>query len=356
MRLYSQESHLARPRTRAGYIPTLDGWRGIAISLVLAAHTYAWLGFGTAKLARMLHYPWIETHIQRAGLTGVEVFFCISGFLITRRLLEARAPLHRFYFHRAFRILPAALVYLIAVSILGAIGLIAVSPREVIACVFFYRNYVGEKQPFTAHFWSLSIEEQYYLVWPSVLALAGVGRSRLIAAAGILGVVVWRQIHWPLPGLVYFHTDMRLDAILCGCLMALSWPGLERLAQNVPPLGMLAAAIALVATDPLRDQLQGGTDLIRAALICLLLAATIAVPERMVSRILEMRPLVFLGRMSYSIYLWQQVFLVTANDPRWQLAPRLAGILGLAWLSYKFIERPLIAWSHRPRIHAVVER
>lgn len=177
-------------------------------------------------------------------------------------------------------------------------------------------------------------------------------RSRLIAGLGILGIAVWRQIHWPLPNFTYFHTDMRLDAILCGCLLALLWPVLEEAAGSLPPFVMLASAVGLFASDAFREQLQGSTDLIRAVLICVLLASTVAAPGRWVSRLLELRPLVLVGRMSYSIYLWQQVFLVATNSPRWQIVPRIAAIACAAWLSYNWIERPLIALSHRSAVGA----
>jgi peptidoglycan/LPS O-acetylase OafA/YrhL len=97
-------------------IATPDGWRCVAISFVLFAHTYVWLGFGTTTLARLLHGPAIGIHIERAGQTGVGVFFCISGFLITKHLVAQGIQLTSFYARRAFRILPPAFVYLTCVA------------------------------------------------------------------------------------------------------------------------------------------------------------------------------------------------------------------------------------------------
>jgi peptidoglycan/LPS O-acetylase OafA/YrhL len=334
-------------RSPSAYIPTLDGWRCVAISLVLFAHTYVWLGFGTTKLGSLLHYPAIGIHIRRTGETGVGVFFCISGFLITKLLVDHGMQLKSFYVRRAFRILPPALLYLVFVSTLGALGLIAVHAREIVASLFFYRNYLDYNAWSTGHFWSLSIEEQFYLVWPSVLAFAGIKRSRVFLVFSILGIVVWRQMHWPLPAFAGFHTDMRLDAILCGCLMALSWPTLMPVIQKASRVIIPTALIGFWAADFWSVELKGIADFIQAMLACLLIASTVASPARLLARLLEKSAVAWVGRMSYSIYLWQQLFLVPAGNPHWQLPLRLAGIIVVAWVSYAFIERPLIAVGRR---------
>jgi peptidoglycan/LPS O-acetylase OafA/YrhL len=343
----SLNNPLTSARSSSAYIPTLDGWRCVAISLVLFSHTYTWLGFGTAKLATLLHYPAIRIHIRRSGETGVGVFFCISGFLITKLLVDHGMQLKSFYVRRAFRILPPALLYLTCVSTLGALGLIAVHAREIVASFFFYRNYLDYNAWFTGHFWSLSIEEQFYLLWPSVLAFAGIKRSRVFLVFSILGIVVWRQMHWPLPPFAGFHTDMRLDAILCGCMMALSWPTLMPFIQKAPRVIMPAALIGFWAADFWSVQLKGIADFSQAMLACLLIASTVASPARLLARLLEKPAVAWIGRMSYSIYLWQQFFLLPAGNPHWQLPLRLAGIIVVAWISYAFIERPLIAVGRR---------
>jgi peptidoglycan/LPS O-acetylase OafA/YrhL len=334
-------------RTSPEYIPTLDGWRCVAISLVVFSHAYGWLGFGTTKLAHFLHYPGIVVHMGRTGPMGVSVFFCISGFLITKRLVEQRTSLKNFYVRRAFRILPAALAYLAFVSMLGVLGALAVSFREVLASLLFYRNYFDERAWYTGHFWSLSIEEQFYLIWPTILVIAGIKRSRVLATVGILGIVVWRQMHWPLPDFVYNHTEMRLDAILCGSVMALAWPVLKPIIEKTSPYVLLAALTAFFVVDRWSGELQGAADFIEAILVCFLMAGTVAKPTLLASRILESSPLAGAGRLSYSIYLWQQLFLLPARQPHWQLPLRLLGALAFAWVSFRFIERPFIAMGRR---------
>ena len=252
-----------------------------------------------------------------------------------------------FYLRRVFRILPAALVYLLFITALHGVGILAVSSQELLASLFFYRNYLDRIAPLTGHFWSLSIEEQFYLVWPSLLVLAGLKRARALAVFGIAGIVVWRQMHWPLPDFAYFHTDMRLDAILCGCVMALSWPYFKPICRRAQAVSLLAAIFCFFLLDLSTGLLKGGADFAQAVLACLLIGCTVAHPGRLFSRFLEWPPLKWVGRRSYSIYLWQQPFLMLSHGPHWQLPLRFAAILAVACLSYEFVERPLIAYGFR---------
>jgi peptidoglycan/LPS O-acetylase OafA/YrhL len=325
------------------YIPTLDGWRCIAILLVVFSHANTWLGLGTTKLAALLHYPGVAIHIERAGQNGVNIFFCISGFLITRGLADSGVLLKSFYIRRAFRILPAAFVYLAFIAILGTLGVISVTSQEIFASLFFYRNYLIQHGWFTGHFWSLSVEEQYYMAWPSILAIAGLWRSQTIAAVGIVVLLVWRQLHWPLQDFERYHTDMRLDGILFGSLMALFWPSLSQKVKNLPAILLLVAAVGYFIVDRWNLELETFADSMQALIVCFLIANTVTVPTSIFSRLLEWSLVVWIGRMSYSIYLWQQLFFAGENGPHWQLPLRLLGIATLAWLSFEFIERPLIA-------------
>ncbi len=318
----------------------------MAICLVLFSHTWMWLGLGTDRLARVLHYPGIGVHIARSGRAGVGVFFCLSGFLITRRLIDDGLKLRQFYVRRAFRILPAAFLYLTLVAALGACGVLPVSSREVVASLLFYRNSLDRNAWFTGHFWSLSIEEQFYLAWPIVLAVSGIRLSRAIGVSIILAIVVWRHANWPLEGLAYFHTDMRLDAILCGSVMALSWSGVSRAVARVPAVVFPAVAICFFVVDLWNDKLSGAADFIQAILVCFLLAGTVSLPGCLVSRLFERPLLQGIGRMSYSIYLWQQLFLHPNAAPHWQLPLRLTGIAIFAGASYYLVERRLNAAGH----------
>jgi len=337
-------------------LPTLDGWRAVAILAVLGCHAH----WPTAGLERLAPY----------GAMGVSVFFALSGFLITRRLMEewqatGRIHLANFYIRRAFRILPPILVYLAAVSLLGfGPHLIPMDRGQLAASLFFYRNYLTAPVAegwYTGHFWSLAVEEHFYLIWPILLWFAGMRRARWLAPSLALAVAVWRvadarydwvgRLNPALRGSVA-RTDYRLDILLFGCAVALVWDDsrvqalLRRMGGSLLALAAAAAAVCCQVWTP-----PGYLTMV-AALMALLPAATVAKPKSWAGRILELSLLAWVGRMSYSLYIWQQLFLPSIELPRslaiLQRGPwNLAAIFGCAALSYYLVERPAIAWGKR---------
>jgi peptidoglycan/LPS O-acetylase OafA/YrhL len=153
-------------RARTGYFPTFDGWRALAVLAVVLAHD-------TTYNAGPLNTNWFHQHAQ----FGVSIFFGISGLLICSRLLQeetahGRISLKGFYVRRGFRILPPVAGYLLVIGMLSLFHFISVSPREWIASLLFFRNYgflVGTAAKYdwyTFHFWSLAVEEHFYLILP----------------------------------------------------------------------------------------------------------------------------------------------------------------------------------------------
>src|SRR5271168_4566722 len=137
------------------------------------------------------------------GALGVDLFFAISGFLITSRLIEERRidgtiSLKAFYVRRFFRIIPPAFAYLACAAVLGlALGWIPMNFGQLAASACFYRNYYSmgvEHSWYTGHFWSLAVEEHFYLLWPALLVWAGVKRGRILAPALAFGVAIWRGL------------------------------------------------------------------------------------------------------------------------------------------------------------------
>ena len=150
-------------------LPGLDGLRACSIVEVMVSH-----------LAITNRLPWIPAFIVALlgirGGWGVTVFFVISGFLITHLLVleetrSGRISLGAFYARRALRILPPALAYLAVVAVAAFAGWVRVTPTDLLSSVFFFRNLTQSPDLYTAHFWSLSIEEQFYLCWPLTLKL-----------------------------------------------------------------------------------------------------------------------------------------------------------------------------------------
>ncbi len=334
---------------RPNYIPTLDGWRAVAILGVILSHSFA------------------STYWTRHGALGVNLFFAISGFLITSRLLgehqkAGRISLTQFYFRRAFRILPPALCYLAVIGLLAAAGVIYSSGVDLLSCLVFARNYWGADAHqgwYTGHFWSLAVEEQFYLFWPAVLVLAGVRKSKWIAPALAIAFSVWRSVdlrHGWVASMLHnealrnkpLRSDYRMDALLWGCTLALIAAHVD-LRRFVPrKFASLLAAGALIATIAF-DVVQPQSYMVAESLLLpILLMVTVNQPGSWLGRALEWQPLRWLGHLSYSLYLWQQPFVSQYHHGSLQRFP-LNVMLALACAcgSYYFVERPAIRLGHR---------
>jgi peptidoglycan/LPS O-acetylase OafA/YrhL len=348
------------PTMRSGYLATLDGWRAIAIAGVLLDHA----SVGTFRGSHW--YPFLRT-----GPDGVSVFFAVSGFLICSRLLEEEQLtgticLRGFYIRRACRILPAAFLYLGVIGVLGAFQIVAVTPLEWVSCVLFFRNYVSPDWihagwgGYTIHYWSLAVEEHFYFLWPALLAFSGRVWARYVAAGLALAVAVWRwwDFHYQwmerhVPGLLFgTRTDVRLDGLLLGCLAALilaepagrAW--IERHFTAGPWWTCLAMYVLLQALWRKHTY-----SIWESMLLAAVVAGTALRPESAMGRLLENRVAKWIGRISYSLYLWQQLFLIPGATHTFSLLQRfplnLAVLLLTGMLSYELLEKPLIRLGHR---------
>ncbi len=179
------------------YMPSLDGWRAIAILLVIIGHSMD----DIALLLRAMGAAVDLGGLKFIGMHGVQVFFGLSGFLITSRLVadeqkHGRISLWAFYMRRSFRILPATLFFLIAVGLLSLAGFLDVSLGRWLSSLLFSANYsTAEYSWYLGHFWSLAVEEHFYLVWPALFLLLGAVRKRLVWAFALTcAVAVWRAI------------------------------------------------------------------------------------------------------------------------------------------------------------------
>jgi peptidoglycan/LPS O-acetylase OafA/YrhL len=342
----------------SGYLPTLDGWRAIAVAMVIVYH-----GLGSSAPEWM--------HQLKIGYLGVDVFFALSGFLICTRLLQERRQegcirLKSFYIRRAFRILPPAYTYLAVLAGLTALGWLVVYLSEFAGCLLFCRNYypTGEagRNFFTAHFWSLAVEEHFYLFFPALLAWYGrdLGRARRAVVALAVAVGLLRGLgpviveagggRIPVGAFHWAKTHVRLDALLWGCFAAMLVERHRgRLARWCTPGRSLVLLAAAAASFWLPLGLQW-----RTLLVPWVLVGTVLHPSGLVGRVLEWAPMRWVGRISYSLYLWQQLFCVSTEQYRspvlgpLQVWPRgLVPLLACAAGSYYLIERPLIRIGHR---------
>lgn len=340
--------------SRARYIPTLDGWRAIAILLVVVGHGIEWSGTALSPIARLLHWPKLSEWMTGFGDKGVEVFFCLSGFLITTLLVDEFAERGRisvlaFYVRRLWRIFPPALVYLAVVSLLSLAGIISVGKAEVIACIGFVRNYLPHGEHwFTGHFWSLSVEEHFYMIWPGLIALVGFKRARWFPIVAIFAVVVWRSINADLMTTPFkYRTDVRIDAIMLGALAALAFPTVQRLVTGRGWPLLAAAAILYTGSELAVTAAPSIGRLGREVAVLAALMVGVTNPSILYSKLLEANWLRYVGRISYSLYLWQQLFFEPPRHSWFEAPIRLAAPFLCAALSYKFVERPLIKVGHR---------
>ena len=363
----SSDSEPIKHAPRSGYIPTLDGWRAVAILLVLTDHAVNYLAASAQDLARWNVPPAL-------GLHGVGIFFALSGFLITSRLLEEHAArqhisLRDFYVRRAFRILPAAVVVLAALAALDVAGLLPMNVSEVLGALFFYRNYLPSVFApdgtgfFTAHYWSLAVEEHFYLFWPLVLVVGLRLRQALTIALFCAGLLVaWRQLELAreigtygrvLPTF-FVRSDTRMDALLWGAVAALildrerarQWA--SRHLTTVVWLGL----VALYGLVWFRFRTQ--PTCWEGMLAALLVAGTTVRPEVAPGHLLELASLQWVGRISYSLYLTNNAFIpfqsigIPVTLGLLQRFPLNAiAVVGSSVALYHWIERPMIRAGRR---------
>lgn len=387
-----------RPRSR--YIPALDGIRTLAVAGVVLYH---------------LNIPWAQ-----GGLLGVTVFFVLSGFLITRLLIiEQRATgaidLKGFWVRRLRRLMPAVVAVVIATAALCTVFnhvMLTKMRPDIIPSLLFFNNWwqilrnvsyfdaLGDPSPLT-HFWSLAIEEQFYLVWPLLLIVAyklgqnnkTIRRGTLaLAAASALAMAV---LYNPTqdPSRVYYGTDTRVFSLLLGAWLAfiparrLSAQGLIDLWQNrakeaagehmqtaaaaspmprrvtsmhrdgepesmchIPDVIGIIGLIGLLALMACTNgytafPYRGGTLL--CSLFTLMLIVPCLDPRTWMAKLFSLKPLVWLGKRSYGIYLWHYPLLLLMNPvaditakPWWVQALQVALVIAVAEFSYRFIETP----------------
>jgi peptidoglycan/LPS O-acetylase OafA/YrhL len=344
---------MATVRKESNHIPSLDGWRGVAILLVLVDHSTETLDLGRFD------------HFLRLGATGVALFFALSGFLITTRLMEEKQrqgsiSLKKFYVRRVFRLIPASLTYLLVLGALTLAGVMAVTREQWLGSLFFFRNYIPMDLPsagwYTAHFWSLAIEEHFYLIWPTLLIVTG-GRAIVpaILAAAVAG---WRyaDLHYHVvqarlwfPG----RTDVRLDGLLWGCALAivLMRPGVRQWMARFYSWWLWLAFLALYLIGNLLSGRHNYSPY-EPALIALIMIWPVLRTDNWLARLLDLPVLKWIGHLSYSLYVWQQLWLVFPDVPTafgvFQRLPlNVLCVFASASLSYYFIEKPMVNLGHR---------
>lgn len=331
-------------------VPSLDGLRAVSIALVLVGHTAGTRGA-----------PAVLDPLSHVGNLGVKVFFVISGFLITTLLLKEyhrtrRISLRGFFARRSLRIFPACFTYIGVVALLWSLGCFELRDGDLLHAVTYTMNYHDDRSWQLNHLWSLAVEEQFYLLWPVLLCVLGVRRALLCAAAAVLLAPACRVLMWYQLGASQTAMTRQFqavaDALATGCLLAgcYNYLGTKRwyTAMLRSPLFLLLPGAILAAGLGTAAHSRGlfytaGQSLCNLAIV-LCVDRFVRFPDTFWGRFLNTRPLVYVGALSYSLYLWQQLFLNPMDEIPWYVGfpQNLVLAVAAALASYYLIERPFL--------------
>lgn len=366
--------HAAKPETeapkkkRSRYIAGLDGLRALAVLAVIAYH---------------MGMTWMP-----GGLLGVTVFFVLSGYLITSLLLiewdlSGTINLPQFWLRRVRRLFPAIAFVIVCVGALCTVfdhSLLTKLREDMWAALCWVTNWwyilrdvsyfdaLGAPSPVT-HFWSLAIEEQFYVIWPVVLIIAHkFGIERRYMRNATLVLVGLSALEMAIlfnpdadPSRVYYGTDTRAFSLLIGAWLAFIWPSNQLGATNevkieptvrialeaaggIALIGLIAMMANVEDTSPF--MYRGG--ILLASILTMVIIAVIVHPSNILGKVFSAKPLVWIGLRSYGIYLWHYPLLLLMNPrsningtPWWMYPIELAIICACAAFSYKFVEDPI---------------
>ncbi|HWK05470.1 MAG TPA: acyltransferase [Puia sp.] len=343
------------------YIPSLNGLRALSIITVILGHL------------NVRNFPGIRIPFPLTIFTdstlGVNVFFVISGFLITTLLIEEEKEsgsinLKNFYIRRMIRIFPAYYFLLLVYLILQLSSVLHFTGRSWLSSLFYYKYLDGGDWE-SGHFWSLSVEEHFYLVWPLVFKFWK--RGRIYFAYAVVLLVVFFRLNSYMKFLPYQILDssvslfQRVDAIMIGCLLALYRtrinPWVIKISRNGALPILILLAIACLATNFLTDWnlthhwhmglllvplgIGWSAGIISNFLIGLLLLVSIN-SKGLWFKFLNAPFMNVIGKLSYSLYLWQQLFFSDHLGPFSHFPLNLCCIVIAALISYNFIEKPFL--------------
>jgi len=359
-------------------MPGLDGLRAFAVGGVLLYHAGV---------------SWMP-----GGFLGVDLFFVLSGYLISSLLLvefarTGRIDLKRFWIGRARRLLPAALLVIVVCLIIAAVfltGQLADARADALASAFYINNWhqiLADRSYFATfgrpslfqHLWSLAVEEQFYLLWPLLLTF-GLTRLRrgqvvILTAAGLVVSALLMAVIYDPHGdasRVYYGTDTRAAPLLAGALLAFAWPpqrftgapgrGAAIVLDALGVAGIGILVMAMVGWHDYDQWLFRGGFLL-AELATVLLIAVLVHPAAHIGRAFGVAPMRWIGQRSYGIYLWHWPVMALTRpgiDLHFSrsliIVGQIALTIGIAALSYRYLEMPVRRGEARRRLGAVLDR
>lgn len=338
----------------ASRMPGLDGLRAFSILLVLLGHLRGTQGFGSGQ---------VFVGMGDIAHLGVEIFFVISGFLITSLLLDeqegtGRISLARFYVRRSLRIFPAFFAYLGALYCAHALGWIHLSTVDLLTAITYTVNYHVDRSWYVGHIWSLSVEEQFYLLWPMAMVIVATRRGRILLAVAVLLLAPLVRIAMHVAISSGPARDLEIfpavsDPIAAGCVMALARERLLRHQwyRRITESGWVWLSLVPVFVINKFDNYTIVNALgspLQLAILASLIEASTRRHRGPMAKVLNWAPVVFVGTLSYSLYLWQQPFLNRQCSTIYCSYPlNLALAIAFALASHLLLERPLIRLRKR---------
>jgi len=331
------------PKTR---LPSLDGLRAFSIALVCIGHVAGTVGA-----------PEFLTPLHNLGNFGVKIFFVISGFLITYLLLiehekNGRIDMKQFYIRRTFRLFPAFYTFIACMAAAHYLGWIELWEGDLFHAATYTMNYHHERSWWLNHTWSLAVEEQFYLIWPLLLLLIGRVKAKHVAIFVVCFVPLIRAVMW----FVFDASESAMtrefqavaDALATGCILAYFYKEGVQTPQwmrgvvfYIIPITMFAVPFVMMKIDPALFYIAGQSvvNICAAVMIWRFLHVREGVPYIL----LNCRLAMWIGTLSYSLYLWQEPFLNSwVRD--WYAAFPLNIFLTFifALISYYGVEKPFL--------------
>jgi peptidoglycan/LPS O-acetylase OafA/YrhL len=337
-----------------GRISSLDGLRAVSIIFVIVGHS-----------ADSLNAPEFMNHFSHLGNLGVRCFFIISGFLITTLLLKewektGSISMKGFYIRRALRIFPPSLAYIGIIAVCSSLGWLVLKPGDLAHALTYTMNYRYNPAHWFRHLWSLSVEEQFYLLWPGLLWFAGKRRGMKIAWCVVLVDPVIRAIMWfffsASVSAMTKHFEAIADTLAIGCLLSMNFNRIGKIGWYqrfqssrlfwIVVLGVTLGGSALFMVSQACFYIIGQSITNIGIVLCI--DWCVRNSDKGISRFLNWRPIVHIGVLSYSLYLWQNAFL----NPDWNAWPAKLPInillaFALAVASYHLVEQPVLKLRHR---------
>lgn len=325
-------------------IPSLNGLRALSIFAVLISHAQA----------RSFHLP-----NSPGGQIGVNIFFVISGFLITLLLIKEEEThgtisLKNFFIRRSLRIFPVYFLLLLVYFLLQNLQVVNISQTSWISSLTYTRYFFkGETE--TGHLWSLSVEEHFYLIWPFVFVY--LKEKKIIFAWAVVIIVPIVRLFTDIS---FMHMFTRGDAIMWGCLFALYYKPVLAYIEKKSTILLYLPFVTLLFCLASKKIFNVGTDgivyhIIQAFAgsygtltnICVGLITVISInyQNNLYFTFLNSKIMNYLGMLSYSIYIWQQMFFSDNLDPLSRFPYNMIIIFVVALISYNFIEKPFLKFK-----------